>query len=180
MDAVRTHHSVKLSIHTISEFKVDGWIQRMNRCQPVPQTNRVAGNCPAQDIDEIGSVYAKGLVPPGRVRPSRLRHRPPICAQVHTRAVRRRTCELDLIKQTEMVESALAIRGDRYARAHFSQLACLLEHRDLDTGNPRKRYRGSKPSQSPANYRDSGCMIGHWCSSNTIRDCVCLPCRGMT
>src|SRR3954462_14473182 len=140
----------------------------MNRCQPVPQTNRAAGNCPAQDIDEIGSVYAKGVGPPGRVRPSRLRHRPPLFAQVHARAVRWRTCELDLIKQTEMVESALAIRGDRYARAHFSQLACLLEHRDLDSGNPRKRYRGSKPSQSPANYRDSGCMSSHQPPPKTI------------
>src|SRR3954452_23429040 len=101
----------------------------MNRCQPVPQTNRVAGNCPAQDIDEIGSVYAKGLVSPGRVRPSRLRHRPAICAQVHTRAVRLRTCELDLIKQTEMVESALAIRSNRYACASFSQLTCPHERR---------------------------------------------------
>src|SRR3954452_17238422 len=152
----------------------------MNRCQPVPQTNRVAGNCPAQDIDEIGSVYAKGLVPAGRVRPSRLRHRPPICAQVHTRAVRRRTCELDLIKQTEMVESALAIRGDRYACAHFSQLACLLEHRDLDTVNPRKRYRSSKPFQSSANYRDSGCMIDHWSPRIQFRSFVRLPCRSMT
>src|ERR671932_2561697 len=134
----------------------------MNRCQPVPQTNRIAGNCPAQDIDEIRSVYAKGLVPPGRVRPSRLRHRPPICAQVHTRAVRWRTRELDLIKQTQMVEYALAIRGDRYACAHFSQLPCLLEHRDLDTGDPRKRYRGSKPSHPPADYRDSGCVINHF------------------
>jgi hypothetical protein len=60
-----------------------------------------------------------------------------------------------------MVESALAIRSDRYACADLSQLPCLLEHRDLDTGNPRKRYRRSKPSQSPANYRDSGCVISH-------------------
>src|SRR6476620_6528554 len=151
----------------------------MNRCQPVPQTNRVAGDGPAQDIDEIGSVYAKSSVPPDRVRPSRLRYHSSICAQVHTRPVRWRTCELDLIKQTEMVESALAIRGDRDACAHFSQLPSLLENRDLETGNPRKRYRGSKPSQPAANYRDSGCMSNHWFSSNTSRNCRCLPCRPM-
>src|SRR4051794_28627080 len=142
----------------------------MNRCQPVPQTNRVAGNRAAQDIDEIGSVYAEGLVPPGRVRPSRLRHRPPICAQVHTRAVRWRTCELDLIEQTEMVECALAIRSDRDACAHFSQLPSPLENRDLDAGNPRKRYRGSKSSHPAANYRDSGRTTNHWSSSTTSRN----------
>jgi hypothetical protein len=69
-----------------------------------------------------------------------------------------------------MVECALAIRSDRDACAHFSQLPSLLENRDLDAGDPRKRYRGSKSSHPAANYRDSGRMSNHWFSSNTSRN----------
>jgi hypothetical protein len=64
-----------------------------------------------------------------------------------------------------MGECALTIRSDCDACAHFTQLPSLLENRDLDAGNPRKRYRRSKPSHPAANYRDSGCMGNHWFSS---------------